>query len=428
MPETTLSRRMFLGAAGASILASNAGARILGANDRIQFALIGAGGRGSYLLSLALKRQRAKGDVQCVAVCDVYRKRLNAAARTAGGVPTYLHHEELLERREVDAVFVATPDHWHAPITLLAMEKGLDVYCEKPMTHALEEAKQVHQSARRTNRLLQVGVQALSWDRWHRVRDMVESGMLGQIVCCQGTYSRNDPKGDWNWPIEPEAGPDGKDDNFIEWKQWLGAAPARPFDADRFFRFRKYWDYSGGIATDLHYHIVAPFHLAVANEHPERVVGMGGKWVYTDEREVPDTFLNAADYPGKWSLTVQSSQVNEVGPVTMLRGTKATMFLGDEWEGPKTRQFDHAQIVPEAPYRSEFFDKYKTAEITIPNLGNQGDEAHVNNFFDCVRSRRQPNGNVDIGYTTMTNIALSVRSYRENRMFRFDSRTERVIE
>ncbi len=161
--------------------------------------------------------------------------------------------------------------------------------------------------------------------------------------------------------------------------------PARPFDADRFFRFRKYWDYSGGIATDLHYHIVAPFHLAVANEHPERVVGMGGKWVYTDEREVPDTFLNAADYPGKWSLTVQSSQVNEVGPVTMLRGTKATMFLGDEWEGPKTRQFDHAQVVPEAPYRSEFFDKYKTAEITIPNLGDQGVEAHVNNFFDCVR-------------------------------------------
>ena len=419
---------MFLGAAGASILASNAGARILGANDRVQFALIGAGGRGSYLLGLALKRQQAKGDVQCMAVCDVYRKRLNAAARQAGGVPTYLHHEELLERKDIDAVFVATPDHWHAPITLLAMDKGLDIYCEKPMTHTLEEATQVHQRAKRTNRIFQVGVQALSWDRWHRVRDLVESGMLGQIVCCQGTYSRNDPKGDWNWPIDAGAGPDGKDDNYIDWKQWLGAAPAHPFDADRFFRFRKYWDYSGGIATDLHYHIVAPFHLAVANEHPERVVGMGGKWVYTDEREVPDTFLNAADYPSEWSLTIQSSQLNEVGPVTMLRGTKATMFLGDEWEGPKTRQFDHAQVVPEGPYRDEFFDKYKTAEMIIPNLGNQGDLAHVDNFFDCVRSRRQPNGNVDIGYTTMTNIALSVRSYRENRMFRFDSRTERVIE
>ena len=410
--------------AGASILA---GSRVLGANDRIQFAVIGAGGRGGHLLGLALKRQKARADVQCVAVCDTWRKRANAAASAAGGVPAYLHHEELLERKDIDAVFIATPDHCHAPITMLAMEKGRDVYCEKPLTHTLEEATEVHRRAKSASRILQVGVQALSWERWHRVREIVESGMLGKIVCCQGTYSRNDPKGDWNWPIDPAAGPEGKGEDFIDWKQWLGSAPARPFDADRFFRFRKYWDYSGGIATDLNYHIVAPFHFAVANEHPERVSGMGGKWVYDDQREVPDTFLNAADYPGKWSLTVQSSQVNEVGPVTMLRGTKATLFLGDEWEGPKNRQFEHAQIVPEGPYRQEFYDKYKTAEMVIPDLGNQGDQVHVDNFFDCIRSRRQPNGNADIGYTTMTNIALAVRSYRENRMFRFDASTEKTV-
>jgi predicted dehydrogenase len=168
--------------------------------------------------------------------------------------------------------------------------------------------------------------------------------MIGKVVAVQGTYSRNDPQGDWNWPIDPGAGPNGKGEDHIDWVQWLGAAAARSFDADRFFRFRKYWDYSGGIATDLHYHIVAPFHVALPNDHPTRVAGMGGAWIYKDGREVPDTFLTAADYPSNYSMTIQSSQVNENGPVLLLRGTEATIHLGDEWEGPQGRRRDYAQI------------------------------------------------------------------------------------
>jgi len=405
-----------MGVAGAALAAS----RVKGANDRINVGQIGIGARGSYHLDACLRRQKARADVQVVAVCDVYRKRLNKAAAKAGSVPAYLHHQELLARSDIDAVFIATPDHWHAPVAMAAIAAGKDVYLEKPMTHTLEEAKQLCDRARDLKRIVQVGVQGTSWTRWHRVREIVASGMIGHVVAAQGTYSRNNPDGDWNWDIDAEAGPHGKGDNFIDWQQWLGGAPARAFDADRFFRFRKYWDYSGGIATDLHYHIVAPMHLALGNQHPTRVVGMGGLWVYNDGREVPDTFMNSADYPGKYRITVESSQVNEVGPVTMLRGTKATILMGDEWEGPTNRQFDHAQIVAEKPYRKEFAEKWGKDEIIVAGLGNEGDDKHVDNFFDCMRSRQEPNCGASLGYTTMTHIGLAVRSYRESRMFRFD--------
>ena len=201
-----------------------------------------------------------------MALCDVYQKRLNMALRKAPGAKTYVHHQEVLQRSDIDAVFIATPDHWHAPITLAAMESGKDVYVEKPMTHTVEESKVVAHRAKELKRVVQVGVQGTSWTRWHKIHEIIQSGMIGQVVAVQGTYSRNAPDGDWNtgewWSIDPAAGPDATGDNHIDWKQWLGAAPQMPFNADRFFRFRKYWDYSGGIATDLHYHIVAPFHVA----------------------------------------------------------------------------------------------------------------------------------------------------------------------
>jgi hypothetical protein len=251
MMANQLTRRSFVGLAGAALSAS----RVTGANDRINIGQIGIGARGSYHLKACLRRQQARADVQVVAVCDVYRKRLAKAAGQAAGAKTYLHHQELLQRSDIDAVFIATPDHWHAPIALAAIAAGKDVYVEKPMTHTLPEAKELCARARDSKRIVQVGVQGTSWTRWHKVREMVESGMLGQVVAAQGTYSRNNPAGDWNWDIDAAAGPHGKGDNYIDWQQWLGAAPARAFDADRFFRFRKYWDYSGGIATDLHYHL-----------------------------------------------------------------------------------------------------------------------------------------------------------------------------
>jgi predicted dehydrogenase len=424
--DSDSSRRGFL---KSSLIAPAllAGGRAVGANDRINVGLIGLGGRGmDSHLPAVLHRVREKNDVEVVALSEVYQARLDRAATRAPDAKKYVHHQDLLNHPGLDAVMIATPDHWHAPITLAALDKGLDVYCEKPMTHTLEEARTVRDRVREKKRVMQVGVQALSWDRWHKVRDLVRDGTLGKVVAVQGTYSRNNQNGDWNWPIDRGAGPDAAGALHIDWEQWLGSAAKRPFDADRFFRFRKYWDYSGGIATDLHYHIVAPFQLGIENEHPTRVVGMGGLWVYNDGREVPDTFLTAADYPGKYSVTIQSSQLNQVGPAMLIRGTKATMHLGDEWEGPQAN-VTTARIVPERPFLREFRAKWNQDEMVLEGFGNVGDQRHFDNFFDCVRSRETPNCDADIGYKAMTAIDLSVRSYREAKVFLFDPKVERIV-
>jgi len=429
------TRRSFLKKAamgGAALAAAPSWQRVLGANDRINVALIGLGARGSDHLNLVLQHRANKSDIEIVALCDVYQKRLGMASAKAPGAKTYVHHQEVLERSDIDAVFIATPDHWHAPITLAAMERGKDVYVEKPMTHTAEESKTVAQKTKELKRVLQVGVQGLSWNRWHKIHEIVQSGMIGQVVAVQGTYSRNAPEGDWNggdfWTIDPAAGPDAAGDNHIDWKQWLGPSRQIPYNADRFFRFRKYWDYSGGIATDLHYHVVAPFHVGVANDFPTRVAGMGGLWVYNDGREVPDTFLTVADYPSKYSMTVQSSQVNENGPMMMIRGTKATIHLSDEWEGPPSRQYDYADIFPESPFVEEFNRKYGNDQVRVEGVGNEGDLKHVDNFFDCVRSRQLPNCNVDIGYKVSVACDLSVRSYRTGKVYYFDAEREQVVE
>jgi predicted dehydrogenase len=425
----SVSRRSFLKAAGigaASMAATPAWARVIGANNRLNVAVIGLGGRGSILLDLILEHRTNKADVEVVALCDVYQKRLNAASQKVPGAKTYTRHQDLLQRSDIDAVFIATPDQWHAPITMAAMLSGKDVYVEKPITHTLEEAKVVAHKAAELNRVVQVGVQGLSWRRWPKIRQIIQSGMIGQVVAVQGTYSRNDPAGDWNWPIDAGAGPDGVGENHIDWEQWLGSAPKRPFDADRFFRFRKYWDYSGGIATDLHYHIVAPFHVAIANEFPTKVAGMGGLWVYKDARETPDTFLTAADYPSKYSMMIQSSQVNENGPTTMLRGTKATIHISDEWEGPPSRQYDYADIIPEGTNAQEFAKEHGADMVRIDGVGNEGDLLHVDNFLQCVRTRHQPNCPADLGYKVLASIDLSVRSYREGKIYYFDPVTEQV--
>lgn len=417
---------------GAALAAAPAWQRVLGANDRINVALIGLGARGSDHLNLVLQHRANKSDIEIVALCDVYQKRLSMASAKAPGATAYVHHQEVLQRSDIDAVFIATPDHWHAPITLAAMERGKDVYVEKPMTHTAEESKTVAQKTKELKRVLQVGVQGLSWNRWHKIHEIVQSGMIGQVVAVQGTYSRNAPEGDWNggdfWTIDPAAGPDATGDNHIDWKQWLGPSRQIPYNADRFFRFRKYWDYSGGIATDLHYHIVAPFHVGVANDFPTRVAGMGGLWIYNDGREVPDTFLTVADYPSKYSMTVQSSQVNENGPMMMIRGTKATIHLSDEWEGPPSRQYDYADIFPESPFVEEFNKKYGNDQVRVDGVGNEGDLKHVDNFFDCVRSRQLPNCNVDIGYKVSVACDLSVRSYRTGKVYYFDAEREQVVE
>ncbi|HSU31094.1 MAG TPA: Gfo/Idh/MocA family oxidoreductase, partial [Bryobacteraceae bacterium] len=265
--------------------------RVIGANDRINIALIGCGGRGSSdAKTFTTYAQNNNNACQIVAVCDVYekRKREQAALYHARGFSDY---REVLALPDVDAVIVATPDHWHAKIALAAMDQGKDVYLEKPMCHTIKEVKQLVDTTRETGRVVQVGSQTTSADQWWKAKKAIADGMIGKMIMSQGSYHRNSIEGEWNWPIDPGAGPDGQGENYIDWKTWLGPAPSRPFDADRFFRFRKYWDYSGGIATDLFFHVVAPLNICWDKpQYPSKVMASGGKYIFKDDREVPDTF------------------------------------------------------------------------------------------------------------------------------------------
>jgi predicted dehydrogenase len=212
---------------------------VLGANDRIQVGIIGVGGRGTYVSRQFANVGKQDGSCQIVAVCDVYQKRLSQA-KTAHDCQGYLDYREVLNLPYIDAVIVATPDHWHAPVAIAAMRKGKDVYCEKPMCHTIDEAKQMAATVRETKRVMQVGSQTTSADQWHKAKKYIADGAIGKMLMSQGSYHRNSVEGEWNqdnaYHIDPAAGPTGKGEDFIDWKMWLGSAPERSYNADRFFR------------------------------------------------------------------------------------------------------------------------------------------------------------------------------------------------
>lgn len=447
------SRRDFLKQAGAgaavltgggALLSNQAAAqptrfsvqgRVLGANDRINIGVIGVGGRGTDDLRWAMNSGRDANNrqpanaantantTQVIAVSDVYRKRMRQAQEMCKG-EGYLDYRELLNRKDVDAVIIATPDHWHAPIAIEALKAGKDVYLEKPMTHTAEEAKQLCEVVKATGRVLQVGSQTTSSDQWWQARKAIASGMIGQLLMSQGSYHRNSIEGEWNWRIDPNAGPDGKGDDYIDWKMWLGSAPQRSYDADRFFRFRKYWDYSGGTATDLFYHVVAPLNICWGEaQFPSRVIGMGGNYVFKDGREVPDTFNLLADFPKGHSLVLSSSMANSTHIPGLIRGHEGTIMMVPQ--GQFEGRVDYITITPERIAKDKFKQKYGTLEVM---LECERRESHMENFLRCVRSREKPILDAVTAYKAMVTIAMSVQSYREGRVLYFDERNERITD
>jgi predicted dehydrogenase len=441
----SVNRRDFLkGAAGVSAgltvanrafgRAAKSSGRVIGANDRINVGVIGTGGRGTYVGKTFAKLGQENNSCQIVAVCDVYQKRLNEnkAFHKCDG---YLDYHEVLNRNDVDAVIVATPDHWHARIALEAMDKGKDVYLEKPMCHTIEEAKMLAGTVRETKRVLQVGSQTTSAEQWHKAKKLIADGAIGDMIMSQGSYHRNSVEGEWNWKIDPGAGPEGTGENFIDWKMWLGPAPKRPFSADRFFRFRKYWDYSGGIATDLFFHVAAPLNICWPEpQFPHKVMASGGIYVFKKlpenpslpDREVPDTFHLMAEYSKGHSVVLTSSMVNSQHIPGLIRGHEGTIIMVDhgQFEG-KT---DHITLKPEKEVVNEAYKaKFGTDDVRVP-VDEEKDAmaAHINNFLDCIRSRQQPTLNVETAARAQVLISMAVQSYREGRVLYFDEKTWKV--
>src|SRR5450631_1206475 len=241
MSAENLDRRHFLkqaGGVGAGAALASKGlaksaaklnpSRVIGANDRINIALVGCGGRGSSDARSFTKFGETNNNAcQIVAVCDPYEKRKRGEAEMykAKGFTDY---REILAMPDVDAVIVATPDHWHAKIALEAMGQGKDVYMEKPMCHTLKETQELISTVRESKRVVQVGSQTTSADQWWKAKKAIADGMIGKMIMSQGSYHRNSIEGEWNWPIDANADPDKKGEDYIDWKTWLGPASARP--------------------------------------------------------------------------------------------------------------------------------------------------------------------------------------------------------
>jgi predicted dehydrogenase len=400
-------------------------ARVIGANDRINLGIVGLGGRGNFLA-----RQFAdlaeKQNLQIATIAEVYEKRKRQAAERWKAKGT-LDYREIINDKSIDAVVIATPDHWHAPVAIQAMNAGKDVYLEKPMTRTVDEAKEVYETSVKTKRILQIGSQTTSADQWWKARKAIQDGMIGKMILSQGSYHRNwngkqQPPGEWNWPIEPEAGPDAGGENYVDWKMWVGNSPRIPWNADRFFRFRKYWDYSGGIATDLFYHVMAPLNLCWGGgEFPYRVCGTGGIYVFKDEREVPDTFMLVADYPSGHSVVLSSSMANSRHIPGLIRGYEGTIVMVEH--GMFEGRTDYITVTPERHVAEAFKKKYGSDEVKITV---EPRPSHYENFIVCMRAREKPVLDGLTAFKAMVPIAMSVESYRTGQMLFFDEKTQKV--
>src|SRR5664279_5006349 len=284
----TTTRRHFLAtAAGAGVLA----AQNVSPNDRVRIALIGSGGQGSGDTRNAL----AVGGVELAAVADIYDGRLKRAREVWGDqVFTTRDYREVLARKDVDAVIVATPDHWHSAIAIDAMNAGKDVYCEKPMVQQLSQGAPMIEAQKRTGRIVQVGSQRVSSIVYGKAKEMLASGAIGELNMVEAWVDRNSAIGAWQYSIPPDASP-----STIDWDRFLGRAPKLPFEPVRLFRWRNYRDYGTGVGGDLFVHLFSGIHFIPGAIGPSRVFATGGLRFWKDGRDVPDVMLGLYDYPAR---------------------------------------------------------------------------------------------------------------------------------
>jgi predicted dehydrogenase len=393
---------------GADVHASTRpSAKIIGANDRINYAIVGVGGMGSGHLKI-LKDFEGKENLAVVAVCDVFEKRRRKAQQVAqvGDSQVYNDYRRLLENKDIDVVVIATPDHWHAPIAVDAMEAGKHIYVEKPMTHTLDEAFDVYRTAKRTKRSVQVGSHGCSDPKWHKAREIITANQLGRVLWAQGSYCRNNVKGEWNYDLDPEA-----NEQTIDWRMWLGGAKKRPFSAERYFRWRKYWDYGTGIIGDLWPHRLHPLMLALAiDEFPQTVACVGGTLCDTDRgrgepRDVADTTMMMVGFPCGTQIFLAGSTVNERGVEDVIRGQKANLLLG----GLKV------EVQPERPFTEEV-----EARDVTPSDSGETHAKHQKNFIEALRNNVPPSCDIELGIRVQTIVSLAEQSYRKGKMMHFD--------
>lgn len=362
------SRRAFV-QGGAAWTAVSYG-RILGANDRIRLAGLGCGGRARYLLSVAT----SLGGTEIAAVCDVYEPRLEMVReKVAPAAKPYTDYRQVLERSDIDAVVIGSPDHWHVPMTVDAIGAGKDVYVEKPVSHTIAEGRALLKAAAASRQVVQIGYQQRSWEHFRQAREVIASGRLGKITLILASWYQAYSEFDPATPFEP---------GRLDWKRFLGSAPEQPVSAVRYFRWRWFWDFGGGHLTDLYSHWCDTIHWFMGEDKPETAQAMGASYAW-QFAECPDTINAIWEYPGRYAVVYNGTlHCHLEGGTIVFRGQKAMMKI--------TR--DGFVVYPEGVVPREK-TSYPEPEIQMWSR-EDGTIAHMRNFLECVRSRREPNAPV----------------------------------
>jgi predicted dehydrogenase len=428
-----VNRRVFLTGAGAAIGASALSrtaasySRILGANDRISLGHIGVGRRGTGLAGIAA--QLKNRNVEMTAVCDLWKVNREAAAARAeaayGRAPrAFQYMEDLLALKDVDAVLVSTADFQHATHLKTVVEAGKDAYCEKPMANDLAEAKAARDAVLHSDRIVQVGTQHRSEPYQIAARDFIRSGALGDVSKVEIVWNYHGPR----WRGREEVAQLREQDT--DWRRWLLAKPYRPFDPRMYFEFRLYKDFSSGIADQWMSHGIDLVHYFLDDEFPRSVMASGGVFAWKDGRENPDTFQALLEYPKGFLVSYATSFGNDADSFTRIMGKSATLVnIGGEGS-PRWKSVEERGTHESDPNvkRAEKYITLPGDDRVPPTSISDDDLSHMTNWFECLRSRKQPNATVRNGFAHSVACIMAARAYREGRKLFWDARTETIVD
>jgi len=396
------TRRTFLTAAsGLAVGARLAAASVQGANDRIRVGVIGTGGRARGLMT----QLKTLAGAEMIAVCDVYEPRLLQAAEIVG--PNALKvqdHRRILDNREIDAVLIGAPDHWHKRMTLDAVAAGKDVYVEKPVSHTIEEGVEMVKTIEASKQVVQTGTQQRSWEHWMLGKQIVDSGKLGQITFVHTYWYQHARVGTYA-PVSLEK---------LDWKQWLGSAPDQPFRPERFYQWRHFWNFGGGCLTDLMTHWIDVVHWYMNVEAPLSVFSSGHNY-NIKVWEAPDTVSTSLEFPNNFTCAYLGTYVSRIDDGGLeFRGERGTLKI------------DRARL---AFYRDDAAYAAGTnapePEIFVRSSGD-GSMAHLQNWLDCVRSRKTPNAGIRIGHQAARTAHIANAALRAGHPVRWNTATARV--
>lgn len=419
-PDVDLTRRAFLATTSVAAAATAAAGRSAharkSANEKLGVGVIGAGGRGGNHLSTWKWLKDNGGNVEVVALCDVYRPRLERAAEKSG-VRMYMDYRELIADKRVDVVSIATPDHHHCAQAIAAVRAGKHVYCEKPVSHwrQFDLVKLLVEEVRKSRGTFLLGTQGMSDGAWGQMKQLIKDGLIGQPIHAECGYFR---VGDWGEAGMPIDDPNAQPGPELDWEAFLGDSLPRPFDVSRFFRWRMYEDYAGGPVTDLYPHSLTPMLSILGVTMPTKVVATGGKFRY-EAREVPDTFSMLIDYPERITVAVLGTQGNDYAG-TGFRGAPGRVPVIRGWDGTLTIQENDIVFIPAEGSKKE------GRRFPISHGENMGE--YFRHFVDCIRAGRQDTlSSADLAYYTQTALIMGMLALRNETTVKFDAGQQKIM-